>query len=143
MKIIASNKKINRDYILYDDYTAGISLYGSEIKSIRNGDVSITESYISFDEFPVVKQMNIKKYPFSSDDIPEDRERKILLNKSEINKISKMINEKGMSVVVKNIFISKSGYAKLTISVTKGRKKQDKREYEKQKDSIKEVKKFI
>ena len=127
LKII--NKKAKYEYILNDSYISGIVLTGSEIKSIRNSKVSIRESFCKFsdDELYIIN-MNIEKYEFSNDENYNPKKpRKLLLNKKELNKLKKSIQQKGSSIIPYKIFINNKGLAKLEIFTATGKKLYDKR----------------
>tara|TARA_S200000501_G_C20780904_1_gene724992 strand:- start:711 stop:1166 length:456 start_codon:yes stop_codon:yes gene_type:complete len=135
------NKKASFSYNLTDFFIAGIQLKGSEIKSIRNKDVIITDSYCTLTKGEIwARNINIKKY--KQDSINEHnpkREKKLLLNKSELKKITKSIDEKGMSLIPTRIFINKKGLAKIEIAIGKGKKQYDKREDIKKRDIEKQI----
>ena len=138
------NKKAKFEYYLHDHYVAGIVLSGSEIKSIRNSKVSIKESFCKFieDELFIIN-MNIQKYEFSnSEHYNPKRERKLLLNKKELRKIKKTVDQKGNSIVPTKLFINEKGYAKIEISTATGKKLYDKRQALKEKDIKKRIDKF-
>ena len=135
LKII--NKKAKYEYILNDSYISGIVLTGSEIKSIRNSKVSIRESFCKFsdDELYIIN-MNIEKYEFSNDENYNPKKpRKLLLNKKELNKLKKSIQQKGSSIIPYKIFINNKGLAKLEIFSASGKKLYDKRISIKEKDN--------
>lgn len=143
-KIRIVNKKAKFEYYLHDQYVAGIVLSGSEIKSIRNSKVSIKESFCKFikDELFIIN-MNIQKYEFSnSEHYNPKRERKLLLNKKELRKIKKTVDQKGNSIVPTKLFINEKGYAKIEISTATGKKLYDKRQALKEKDIKKRLDKF-
>ena len=143
-KIRIVNKKAKFEYYLHDHYVAGIVLSGSEIKSIRNSKVSIMESFCKFikDELFIIN-MNIQKYEFSnSEHYNPKRERKLLLNKKELRKIKKTVDQKGNSIVPTKLFINEKGYAKIEISTATGKKLYDKRQALKEKDIKKRIDKF-
>lgn len=143
-KIRIVNKKAKFEYYLHDHYVAGIVLSGSEIKSIRNNKVSIKESFCKFikDELFIIN-MNIQKYEFSnSEHYNPNRERKLLLNKKELRKIKKTVDQKGNSIVPTKLFINEKGYAKIEISTATGKKLYDKRQALKEKDIKKRIDKF-
>tara|TARA_B100001564_G_scaffold76515_1_gene61139 strand:+ start:2629 stop:3075 length:447 start_codon:yes stop_codon:yes gene_type:complete len=143
-KIRIVNKKAKFEYYLHDHYVAGIVLSGSEIKSIRNSKVSIKESFCKFikDELFIIN-MNIQKYEFSnSEHYNPKRERKLLLNKKELRKIKKTVDQKGNSIVPTKLFINEKGYAKIEISTATGKKLYDKRQALKEKDIKKRIDKF-
>jgi len=127
LKII--NRKAKYEYLLNDSYTSGIVLTGSEIKSIRNSKVSIRESFCKFtnDELFIIN-MNIEKYGFSNDETYNPKKpRKLLLNKKELSKLKKSIQQKGSSIIPYKIFINDKGLAKLEIFTATGKKLYDKR----------------
>ena len=143
-KIRLVNKKAKFEYYLHDHYVAGIVLSGSEIKSIRNSKVSIKESFCKFieDELFIIN-MNIQKYEFSnSEHYNPNRERKLLLNKKELSKIKKTVDQKGNSIIPTKLFINEKGYAKIEISTATGKKLYDKRQALKEKDIKKRIDKF-
>lgn len=135
VKII--NKKAKYEYILNDSYISGIVLTGSEIKSIRNSKVSIRESFCKFinDELFIIN-MNIEKYGFSNDETYNAKKpRKLLLNKKELSKLKKSIQQKGSSIIPYKIFINEKGLAKLEIFTATGKKLYDKRSSIKEKEN--------
>ena len=135
VKII--NKKAKYEYILNDSYVSGIVLTGSEIKSIRNSKVSIRESFCKFtnDELFIIN-MNIEKYEFSNNDAYNPKSsRKLLLNKKELEKLKKSVQQKGSSIIPYKIFINEKGLAKLEIFTAIGKKLFDKRASIKDKDN--------
>ena len=129
IKLAANNKKAYFDYFIEDKWEAGIALYGTEVKSVRMGKVSIKESYIKIEKGEVfIYNMHISPYEkgniFNRDPI---RVRKLLLHRSEINKLSGRIAEKGYTLVPLQIYI-KNGLAKVEIGLAKGKKLYDKRD---------------
>lgn len=134
--IIAKNKKANFDYFILDKFETGIELKGNEVKSIRQGNVSIKEAYVKIMKGEIfVINMHIKAYSFGNINynLDETRTRKLLLHRREINKISIKINEKGLTLVPLTVYTS-GKYIKLEIGVAKGKKNYDKRETLKRKD---------
>ena len=131
------NKKAKYEYEFIDKYMAGIVLQGTEIKSIREGKARIAESFCQFKENELfVINMNIDEYSYGSfyNHKPK-RERKLLLNKKELKKLKDKIRDKGLSIIPTKLFIDDNGYAKLFISLSKGKKTQDKRQDLKLKDA--------
>lgn len=140
-KIIAKNKKASYLYEILETFVAGIVLTGSEIKSIRSGKVNFVDSYITIKNGEVIlKGMHIAPYEHGgyANHYPT-RDRKLLLNKSEINRISRKVTEKGFTIVPLSCFIAPSGYAKLEIAIVKGKKSYDKREAIKKRDNIRDT----
>ena len=128
-KLLANNKKAYFDYFIEDKWEAGISLFGTEVKSIRMGKVSIKESYIKIEKGEVfVYNMHVSPYEkgniFNRDPI---RVRKLLLHRAEINKISGKITEKGYTLVPLQVYI-KDGLVKVEVGLAKGKKLYDKRD---------------
>ena len=129
IKLIANNKKAYHDYFIEDTYEAGIELVGTEVKSLRQGNCSIKESYISIDDGQVyIIHMHINPYEkgniFNKDPL---RKRKLLLHKSEINKLLGRTKEKGYTIVPLKVYFSKS-LVKVEIGLARGKKLYDKRE---------------
>ena len=135
MKNIAVNKKANHDYTINHKYEAGIVLTGSEVKSLRAGKVNIAESY-AYDhngEIFLVNS-NITSYKESSyNDHSPNRNRKLLLNRKEINKLLGRMNREGYTLIPTKMYFKK-GKAKIEIAVAKGKKQYDKRETKKKSD---------
>ncbi|MBD5262961.1 MAG: SsrA-binding protein SmpB [Bacteroides sp.] len=124
------NRRASFDYEIGDTYTAGLVLTGTEIKSIRAGKASLTDSYCVIDRGEVwVKGMNISEYFYGSyNNHAARRDRKLLLSKKEIAKIEKAISDPGFTLIPLRIFISDRGYAKLVVGVARGKKQYDKRQ---------------
>jgi SsrA-binding protein len=139
-KIIAKNRKASHDYYLEERVEAGIELVGTEIKSIRKGSVQLRDAYVDFvDGEAYVKEMTIAPYEFGNRFNHEDRrDRKLLLHKQEIRKLSQKVKEKGYTVVPTMIYL-KNGKAKLEIALAKGKALYDKRQSLKQKDAQREI----
>ena len=144
-KINITNKKAGYEYELIDKFTAGIQLLGSEIKSIRAGKASIKESYCLFIKDELwIRNMDISEYAQASTNNHEPkRDRKLLLNKLELRKLRKKIDQKGLSIVATRLYISQRGFAKLNIALAKGKKIYDKRESLKNKDSKREMDRLL
>ncbi len=135
------NKKAYFEYDIYEEFTAGMQLTGTEIKSVRSSKASIKEGYCYEKNGEVfIKNMHIAEYENGSftNHLPK-RERKLLLNKKEILKIQKELKVKGITLLPLKLFISKSGYAKINIGLGKGKKLHDKRESLKEKDTKRDL----
>lgn len=135
------NKKAKFEYHLEDEFVAGIQLTGSEIKSIRNNKASIVEAYCVFVEDELfVRNMHIAEYDNASyyNHKPR-RDRKLLLNRQELDKLFKKVQTKGNSIVPTHLFINDKGLAKLRIYLASGKKLHDKRQDLKQKDAKREM----
>lgn len=144
IKIITENKKARFDYQIGEKFEAGIALKGSEIKSIRNQTPSIQEAYIAFmgDEV-FLQKSKISPYQASSYNNHEpERLRKLLLNRSEINKILTGITEKGMACIPLKMYF-KNGLIKLEIALGKGKNKGDKRQSIKRRDANREMERSL
>ncbi|WP_397362527.1 SsrA-binding protein SmpB [Olleya sp. R77988] len=130
-KINILNKKAKFLYEIIDTYTAGIVLTGTEIKSIRNSQASIAESFCEFNEQHelFVINMTIQEYAYGNyyNHRPK-AERKLLLNKKELKKLEKEVNNSGLTIIPLRLFLNEKGFAKLDIALAKGKKLYDKRE---------------
>jgi len=135
------NKKAKFEYELLEKFTAGMQLLGTEIKSIRDNKASIAEAYCAFQQGELfVKNLYIAPYePAGGQGHEERRDKKLLLNKQELSKLRKKMKDQGMTIVPTLLFISDSGYAKLSIALAKGKKLYDKRESLKQKDIKRDI----
>lgn len=135
-RINIRNKKASFEYELIDKYEAGIQLTGPEIKSIREGKASIMEAYCFIQRAELwIKSMHISPYgPASYNNTPPTRDRKLLLNKKEIEKLQKELKNKGLTIIPTRVFIADSGYAKVEIALARGKKVHDKRQDIKEKD---------
>ena len=131
MRLLVKNKKATFNYEVIEKYTAGIVLNGPEVKSILEGRASITEGYVSLKNNEIyLKQVHIDRYnkiDTFSVNINETRDRKLLLNRTEIRKIQKKITERGLTVVPTAIIYSDSKKIKVEIAVCRGKKNYDKR----------------
>lgn len=134
--ISVRNKTASYEYELLDKYVAGLVLQGTEIKSIREGKVVLKDGYCSFLRGELfVYNIHISQYKqgnYFNHNIT--RQRKLLLNKSELIKIKKKISEKGLTLIPTRLFLSSRGFAKLEIALGKGKKLHDKRDSIKEKD---------
>ena len=139
-KIIAVNRKARHDYFVEDEYEAGMSLQGTEIKSLRLGRVNLKDSYARIDKGEVyVHQMHIGQYPFAHFGNHDPlRPRKLLLHKYEIKKLYGKVNERGYSLVPLQVYL-KNGKAKLLLALARGKKLYDKRETIRRRDEKREL----
>ena len=120
------NRSASYNFFLEEKFTAGISLFGPEVKSIRNGDVSIKESFCYIKDGEIwIKNMYIKPYEHSRIEFDSKRDRKLLLKKREIRKIESFLIDKGKTLIPVRIEVGK--LIKVVISVAKGKKNYDKR----------------
>ena len=143
-KVEIKNKKARFEYHILDDYTAGIQLKGTEIKSIREGKVSIKESHCAFiGEELFIKNMNIAEYSHGNIFNHEPtRDRKLLLTSRELRKIHTKVKEKGLTIVPLRLFISNRGLAQINIAVAQGKKLYDKRDSIKERDIERDMQRF-
>jgi len=143
-KINIKNKKASFQYELLGKYIAGIQLSGTEIKSVRSGKVNLVDSYCYFVNNELwTKGMHIAEYSWGSYNNHEPkRERKLLLNRKELNKLQKKTSEKGFTIIVTRLFINEKGLAKLEIALAKGKKTYDKREALKRKDAKRKLERW-
>ncbi len=135
------NRKAYHEYFLLEKYVAGIQLTGTEIKSIRTGKVSLAEGYCTFKKKELfVINLHIAEYKFGTHYNHEPkRDRKLLLTKRELKKLTTKTKEKGFTIIPTVLFINEKGLAKLEIAVAKGKKLYDKRESLKTKDSKRDM----
>jgi SsrA-binding protein len=140
IKIIATNKKAYHEYFIDEVYEAGLVLTGTEVKSLRLGQVNLKESFcrIMGDEV-FINNMNISPYEQGNRENPDPtRVRKLLLHREEIDKLVRKVEERGFSLVATKIYF-KNGRAKLEIGVGRGKKLHDKRHTLKQKEADREM----
>lgn len=135
------NKKASHEFEFVDTYVAGLMLTGTEIKSVREAKVSLTEAYCYFRRGELfIKQMYIAPYSMAASyNHDAVRERKLLLNKKELDKLETKFSEKGLSIIPVRIFINDKGLAKLEIALARGKKIHDKRQDIKEKDVKREM----
>ena len=139
--ICIKNKKASYEYSFLDTYIAGIQLVGVEITSIRNGRVNLSEAFCVFQHGELyLKNTHISPYE-NAGYIKVDplRDRKILLNKQELRKLSEGVSRKGLTIVPTKMFINDRGLCKVEICLCQGKKNYDKRESLKEKDIKKRV----
>lgn len=132
------NKKARFQYEILDKYTAGIVLTGTEIKSIRSSKASIAESFCEFNDRGelFVVNMTIEEYLYGTYYNHKPKAvRKLLLNKRELKKLNKEVQNTGLTIIPLRLFINEKGYAKLEIALAKGKKLYDKRETIKDRDN--------
>ena len=139
------NKKASFEFFFVDTFTAGIVLTGTEIKSIRQGKASLVDSYCYIHQGEIwVKGMNISPYFFGSYNNHEaKRDRKLLLNRREINKLQEATKQVGFTIVPILVFIDDRGRAKVDIALAKGKKAFDKRQTMKEKEDRREMDRAI
>ena len=140
IRLIANNKKAFHDYFIEDTYEAGIALAGTEVKALRTGKCSIKESFVRVENGEVfIYGMHISPYEkgtiFNKDPL---RDRKLLLNKREINKLIGLTKQKGYSLIPISLYF-KGSLVKLELGIGKGKKLYDKREDLAKKDALKKI----
>ena len=135
------NRKAAYEYHLMQTYTAGIVLTGTEVKSLRTGEATIGDAYclLEHDEL-FIRNMYIKELKQASHyNHDPRRSRKLLLNRSELKKISVKLKEKGITLIPVQLFFNENGFVKLEIALAKGKKNYDKREDVKKRDVEREL----
>ena len=142
--ILIDNRKANYNYFLLEEYVAGIVLEGCEVKSIRNRDVNMSDSYCTFvgNEL-IIKNMHISPYKnsgFAYGDYEPKRDRKLLLTKRELRKLQRDVQAKGYTIVPVNLYTNDKGLVKLTIAMAKGKHTYDKSQTIKERDLDREMK---
>ncbi len=140
IKVIAENRKARFDYEILDRLEAGLVLTGSEVKSLRNGQVTLKDSYVSFQgEEAFLQNAHISEYKASSyNNHDPERLRKLLLHRLELNRLQASIREKGLSCVPLKLYFKK-GLVKVELGLVRGKKKGDKREDVKRRDATREM----
>ena len=139
------NKRATFDYEILEESVAGVVLVGTEIKSIRLGKASLTECYCYFDRGELwIRGVNIAEYSWGTcnNHIPK-RDRKLLLNRRELTKLQRALQDNGLTVVGLRMFLNERGLAKIVIGLARGRKAYDKREYIKENDARREMDKAM
>ena len=144
-KINIRNKRATFDYEILEEYVAGIVLVGTEIKSIRAGKASLTDSFCYFDKGELwVRGVNIAEYAWGTcnNHVPR-RDRKLLLNRKELNKLQRSLQDRGLTIAGLRMFLNERGLVKIVIGLARGRKAYDKREYLKENDARREMDKAM
>ena len=138
-RILAENKRAKFDYDIKETFVAGLILTGAEVKSVKVGNVSLTGAYATVSPLAVsLLNCHIGPYKYAKNEVYSPTQtRKLLMNKKEISQL--LGKEKGLVIVPLEIFQTKQGWLKLKLGLGKARKKQDKREYIKKRDTQKEI----
>lgn len=141
MRVVAKNKKAFYNYEILENYEAGVSLQGSEVKSIREGRISLKESYAEIKGGEVfLVNCNISPYEAANRFNHEPRrERKLLLHRREIKRLAGKIKEKGLTLIPTKVFFNDKGKVKIEVSLAKGRKAYEKREVIRERDRDREM----
>lgn len=139
------NRQAYFEYFFDDKYVAGIVLTGTEVKSLREGKASFNDSYCIFNKGELwIKSFHISEYSHGTVNNHDPvRERKLLLNKRELKKLQAKIKEKGYTIIPLRLFFNEKNLAKLEIGLGKGKKLHDKRETIKQRDTERELKRYV
>jgi SsrA-binding protein len=143
--MIALNRRARYEYTLIEEYEAGIILVGSEVKSVRMGNVTMVDAFIYIKDNEVwIKNLKVAAYKsaHSLDKHEENRDKKLLLNKKEITRIKRKLDDKGITAIPLGMFI-KNNRIKIKIAVAKGKKTWDKRETIKERDLTREMQRNI
>ena len=139
------NKRATFDYEILEEFIAGVVLVGTEIKSIRAGKASLTDSYCYFQDGELwIRGVNISEYDWGTcnNHVPR-RDRKLLLQRKELNKLQRQLQDRGLTGVGLRMFLSERGFAKIVLGLARGRKAYDKREYLKENDAKREMDKAM
>jgi SsrA-binding protein len=141
IKAIARNRRATFDYAITDEFEAGLVLLGSEVKSLREGQADIKDSFVLVrDGEAFINGLYIAPYKFARDGGHEpERKRKLLLHANEIDRLGRQVNEKGLTIVPMSLYF-KNGRVKLQIGLGKGKRQHDKRQATKERDANREIK---
>ena len=144
-KINVRNKRATFDYEILEEFTAGIVLAGTEIKSIRAGKVSMVETFCYFDRGELwVRGINIAEYAWGTcNNHAPRRDRKLLLTARELEKLQRASQDRGLTIVGLRLFLNERGLAKVVSGLARGRKSYDKRESLKENDARREMDKAM
>ena len=128
--VVIKNRRATFDYEILEQFTAGIQLFGTEIKSIRESKASLVDTYCQFIGRELwVKQMHIAEYRFGSYTNHEaKRDRKLLMTRKELRKLERLVKDTGKTIVPLRLFINEKGFAKLVIALCQGKHSYDKRQ---------------
>jgi SsrA-binding protein len=139
------NRSAYHEYFIEEKYDAGIVLAGTEVKSIREGKVSFADSFCMFFKSELwVRNLHIAEYRFgTTNNHIAVHDRKLLLNRSELRKLENKLKDKGYTIIPLRIFMSEKGLVKMEIGLAKGKKLYDKRETIKERDTDREIKRFL
>ncbi len=139
------NKRATFDYEIIEEYVAGVVLVGTEIKSIRLGKAALTDSYCYFEDGELwIRGVNIAEYAWGTcnNHVPR-RDRKLLLNRKELVKLQRSLQDRGLTVGGLRMFLNDRGLVKIVVGLARGRKAYDKREYLKENDARREMDKAM
>ncbi|MCA8971659.1 MAG: SsrA-binding protein SmpB [Planctomycetes bacterium] len=138
---LVKNRKARFEYEILDTYEAGLVLRGTEVKSIRAANASLTESFVRFDgEEAYWVGGNVDEYPWGhSTQHDPKRKRKLLLRKTQLQKLRELVRQKGFTIIPLALYLSPRGHIKIEIAVVRGKKTRDKRETEKKREADREL----
>lgn len=141
MKVIADNRKARHDYHIVETMEAGIALLGTEVKSLREGRANLRDSYAVLEKGEVVlRGLHISPYSHTSNDrLDPRRDRKLLLNKREIKRLTGKVQEKGLTLIALKLYFNNRGLAKVELALAKGKRQYDKRHALAERDAKREV----
>jgi len=145
MKIIATNRKARHDFHIEESYEAGIVLKGTEVKSLRRGNCSIKESFVTVQEGEIFL-VNAHIAPYEEGNrynVEPQRQRKLLMHKREIARLQGRVREKGYTLVPLKIYFNEQGVAKVEVAVAKGLAKYDKRDKIKKREQERQIEKAM
>lgn len=139
------NRRATFDYEILEEFVAGVVLVGTEIKSIRMGKASMVDSFCYFDRGELwIRNVNIAEYGWGTcNNHAPRRDRKLLLNRRELDKLSRAAQDRGLTIVGLRLFLNDKGLAKIAVGLARGRKSYDKREYIKEGDARREMDKAL
>lgn len=141
MKIIVQNKKARHDFAILETFEAGIALRGTEVKSLREGQANLRDSYASIDGGELVLHgLHISPYSHTSDrKLDPVRDRKLLMNRAEIRRLTGKVKEKGLTLLALKLYFSPRGIVKVELGLAKGKKLHDKRDSIAERDARRDV----
>lgn len=140
VKVVTRNRRARHEFFILETVEAGLVLFGSEVKSIRDGNVNIQDAYATIDEGEAfVHNLEIAQYPFATiiNHMPK-RSRKLLLNKAEINKLAVKVHERGLTLIPLTL-LWRRGLVKLELGLAKGKKMFDKRDELKKREAQRDI----
>jgi len=142
---IALNRQATHDYFIEEKYDAGMVLVGTEVKSIRESKLSFADSFCVFFKGELwVRNLHIAEYRFgTTNNHIAVHDRKLLLNRRELRKLENKLKDKGYTIVPLRVFLSEKGLFKMEIGLARGKKLYDKRESIKERDTDREIKRFL
>ncbi len=145
MKLLSNNRKAYHEYFIEETFEAGIVLIGTEVKSVKEGKLSIKESYIEIRSGEAfIEGMNVTPYGYASVfNVDPVRPRKLLLNKREISRLYEKVKQAGYTIVPLKVYINDRGLVKMQIGLARGKKLYDKREASKQRDAKREMERAL